>query len=106
MTPKRKAPEKRAMWSWKESLELLGFNVTLFSQPFRDRQTKGIPDMYVRHPRWQVRLWVEAKAGKNKATADQQIWGERELEAGGAWIVAYSLQDILDALREHGAPIR
>lgn len=93
------------MWNWKRSLEQLGFHVTLFSQPFRAMQTRGIPDMYIRHERWGLRLWVEAKAGRNKATADQQEWGRIERESGGAWIVAYTLDEIIDELRRMGAPI-
>jgi hypothetical protein len=93
------------MWRWKRALEQLGCDVTLFSQPFRARQTRGIPDMYVRHPAWRVRLWVECKAGRNLATPEQREWGRREVDAGGCWIVARELGEILDALRGLGAPI-
>lgn len=93
------------MWAWKRSLEVLGFDVTLFAQPFRARQTAGIPDMYLRHRRWKIRLWVEAKAGRNKPTPDQEAWLTTERAAGGAAIVAYSLDDILAELRRLGAPI-
>ena|SRR5690554_1438817 len=102
---RRGAPEKRLMWQAKRELEKLGCDVTLFSQPFRAHQTRGIPDMYVRHGRWRARLWVEWKAGRNDTTAHQAAWLEREREAGGHAIVARSLEDVLRALREAGAPI-
>src|SRR5690606_18781106 len=102
---RRGAPEKRLMWQAKRALEQLGCDVTLFSQPFRARQTRGIPDMYVRHPRWRVRLWVEWKAGRNDTTAHQAAWIAAERAAGGHAIVARSLEDVLRALRELGAPI-
>lgn len=102
---RRKAPEKLAVWRWKRELEKLGFHVTLTMQPQRAMMTPGIPDMYLRHPRWKIRMWVEAKAGKNTATRDQIAWAQTELEAGGLWILAYSLDDILAAARKAGAPI-
>src|SRR5690606_3241828 len=89
---RRGAPEKRLMWQAKRALEQLGCDVTLSSQPFRARQTRGIPDMYVRHPRWRVRLWVEWKAGRNDTTADQAAWIAAERAAGGNAIVARSLE--------------
>lgn len=105
MTTKRRAPEKRAMWSWKKNLEIMGFDVTLFSQPFRARQTRGIPDMYIRSHRFGVRLWIEAKAGRKKPTPEQAAWLEYERRSGGAAIVAYSLDDILAELHRLGVPI-
>lgn len=101
----RRAPEKRAVWRWKTALEQMGFHVTLTSQPHRALMTKGIPDMYLRHTRWGLRLWVEAKAGRRKATDSQRAWGEMERESGGHWIVAHSLDEILAKLVEMGAPI-
>ena len=105
MRVRRAAPEKRLMWRAKRELEKLGFDVTLFSQPFRALQTRGIPDMYIRHPRWKIRLWIEWKAGKNKTTPHQAAWIAAENAAGGHAIVARSLCDVLDALRQAGAPI-
>ena len=102
---RRGAPEKRLMWRAKRELEKLGCDVTLFAQPFRARQTRGIPDMYVRHGRWRIRLWVEWKAGRNDVTPHQAAWLAAEREAGGHAIIARSVDDVLRALREMGAPI-
>lgn len=102
---RRAAPEKKIMWAIKRNLERLGFDVTLFAQPFRARQTRGIPDMYIRHRRWKVRLWVEVKAGKNKPNPFQSQWLAVEGLSGGNAIVAHSTDDVLAELKRLGVPI-
>lgn len=105
MRVRRGAPEKRLQWEIRRALETLGFDVTSTSQPQRAMMTAGIPDLYVRHPGWQIRLWIEVKAGRNKPTPAQLAWHEAERAAGGVVVVAYSVEDVLRVLVEMGAPI-
>lgn len=102
---RRQAPEKKIMWAIKKNLERLGFDVTLFAQPFRARQTRGIPDMYVRHRRWKVRLWIEVKAGKNKPNPFQAQWLATEKLCDGQCMIARSTDDVLAELKRIGVPI-
>src|SRR5690606_35729707 len=67
--------------------------------------TAGIPDLYARHPRWKLRLWIEVKTPRGRVRPAQAAWIEAERAAGGHAIVARSVSDVLDALREAGAPI-
>lgn len=101
----RGAPEKRLQWEIRRALETLGFDVTSTSQPQRAMMTAGIPDLYARHPRWKLRLWIEVKTPRGRVRPAQAAWIEAERAAGGHAIVARSLGDVLDALRAAGAPI-
>jgi len=101
----RRSPEKRVQWQIIRALQALGCDVTSTSQPQRAMMTPGIPDLYIRHPRWGIRLWVEVKAGRNRATPAQRAWIDAELEAGGHAIVAYGVEDVLRELIRLGAPI-
>jgi len=105
MRHRRGAPEKRLQWEIRRALETLGFDVTSTSQPQRAMMTAGIPDLYARHPRWKLRLWIEVKTPRGRVRPAQAAWIEAERAAGGHAIVARSLGDVLDALRELGAPI-
>src|SRR5690606_34125804 len=101
----RAAPEKRLQQQIRRALEMLGFDVTSTSQPQRAMMTAGIPDLYARHQRWRIRLWIEVKTPKGRIRPAQAAWIEAERAAGGHAIVARSVGDVLDALRELGAPI-
>lgn len=101
----RAAPEKRLQHQIRRALETLGFDVTSTSQPQRAMMTAGIPDLYARHPRWKLRLWIEVKTPRGRVRPAQAAWIEAERAAGGHAIVARSLGDVLDALRAAGAPI-
>lgn len=88
------------------ALKMLGFGVTKTSQPQRARgMTRGIPDLYAVHERWQIRLWIEVKAGDNGPTPHQLAWHARERAAGGHVVVARSLGDILQELVRLGLPL-
>ena len=41
---------------------------------------------------------VETKTKSGRLSKDQQIWGERVITAGGVYIVAKSLDDVMSAL--------
>lgn len=101
----RAAPEKRLQWEIRRALETMGFDVTSTSQPQRAMMTAGIPDLYARHPRWRIRLWIEVKTPRGRVRPAQAAWIEAERAAGGHAIVARSVGDVLDALRAAGAPI-
>src|SRR5690606_21130381 len=103
---RRGAPEKRLQLEIRRALETLGFDVTSTSQPQRAMMTAGIPDLYARHPRWKLRLWIEVKTPKGRIRPAQAAWIEAERAAGGHAIVARSLADVIEALKEIGAPIR
>lgn len=105
MRTRRASPEKRLQHQIRRALETLGFDVTSTSQPQRAMMTAGIPDLYARHPRWKLRLWIEVKTPRGRIRPAQAAWIEAERAAGGHAIVARSLDDVLTALRELGAPI-
>lgn len=94
---RRKAPEKKIQWAIIRNLRMLGFHVTSFSQPFRARQTLGIPDLFVSHRRY-GQWWIEVKAPGNTLTIDQRQWAANATANGVKVMTAWSLQDVLDAL--------
>lgn len=102
-------PEARVQRSIVRALETMGFFVSKFDQGFRrdgsTRQTRGIPDLYAVHQGWELRLWIEVKAGSNRPTPHQEAWHQKVRAAGGTVVVAWSLEDVLEALQELGAPI-
>lgn len=108
---KRNDPEKRVQSAIKRNLKTLGFSVMDLSQPRRSMMPLGLPDLYVRHQGWQIRLWIEVKAPNRKKqkagglSFEQLTWIRDEREAGGNVCVAYSLDDVLEALKALGAPI-
>ena len=87
------------------ALRAMGFAVSDLSQPRASMQTPGIPDLYAHHPAWGVRLWVEVKTARGRVSPAQDRWHEAERAAGGTVVVARSAGDVVDALRDLGAPI-
>jgi len=102
---RRGAPEKRVQAAIRRALSVLGFQVYDLTQPRATKMPIGLPDLYARHRGWRIRLWIEVKAGRRQPTPAQAAWIADEREAGGHAIVARSVGDVLDALRELGAPI-
>lgn len=107
MSKKLKPPlEKHVERDIMRALETMGFDVSKTSQPRPSMVRIGIPDLYARHPRWGIRLWIEVKRpGIGRLSAAQRHWIEVEREAGGLAIVADSVADLLDHLRAMGAPV-
>jgi hypothetical protein len=87
-----------------ELLERLGFEIVKFDQPFRTKQTPGISDRYVRHPRYKWRGWIEYKHGYNRPTEDQEAFIAGEIAAGGVAFPAWCVEDVIAGLREYGYP--
>ena len=86
--------------------ETLGFAVSKTSQPQRPvGMTVGIPDLYMAHPRWRLRLWVECKGPGNTPTEAQRAWHDTEREAGGNVCVVTSVADLIENLKAMGAPL-
>ena len=102
---RRGAPEKRVQGAIRRALSVLGFQVHDLTQPRATMLPIGLPDLYARHTGWRVRLWIEVKAGRRQPTPAQAAWIADEIAAGGHAIVARSVDDVLRALREMGAPI-
>ena len=88
-----------------QNLRTLGFQVSKTSQPRPSMVTIGPPDLYVSHPRWGIRLWVELKVGKNQPTPAQLSWHRVEREAGGNVLVAWSWGEVQEELVRLGAPL-
>ena len=87
----------------------IGCNVTKLSQPQRAMMTAGIPDLYVRHSAWGLRVWVEVKTPKGKVSLAQRVWHDFEREAGGTVLVVRSALDAVEQiaeLRTQAAPRR
>ena len=101
----RAAPEKRLQWEIRRELQKLGCEVCDMTQPRATMLPLGLPDLYARHPRWKLRLWIEVKTPRGRVRPAQAAWIEAERAAGGHAIVARSVGDVLDALRDLGAPI-
>lgn len=87
-----------------KALRDLGFTVNDLTQPRRTMMPLGLPDLYVRHPRF-GRFWVEVKRPGEKPRPTQLAWHEDERACGGTVIVATSVADVLDGLRAAGVPI-
>lgn len=109
---KRPAPELRDTRLEKEieaefitNLSDLGFKVSKTSQPRPSMITRGVPDLYASHARWQIRLWIEVKAGDNGPSLHQLAWHKAEREAGGLVLVAWNWPEVTEELRRLGAPI-
>lgn len=102
---KRTQREKRLQASIAKNLRLLGFDVVQLSQPQRAICTPGTPDLYIRHRRWKVRIFVEVKTPKGKTSPFQDYWIGTELACGGNAIVARGIDDVLKELRRLGCPI-
>lgn len=87
-----------------KNLRTLGFGVTKTSQPRSSMITIGTPDLYVVHPRYRIRLWIEVKSRERLPSLAQQEWHRVEREAGGNVLVAWSWRMVWDELVRLGYP--
>lgn len=109
MPPKaaqRTAKEKQIQRDIINALRQLGFDVNDLTQPRRTMMPRGLPDLYVRHRHWGIRLFIEVKRPEGKTSPFQDYWIETELAAGGNAIVARNIDDILTELRRLGCKIQ
>lgn len=83
----------------------MGWHVSKFSQPRNTMQTPGIPDLYARHWRLKLRVWIEVKAPGNGPTLAQRQWHRDERECGGEVLIVRSVDELVEDLRALGAPI-
>lgn len=99
------AAEERSIVS---AARTLGFAVFSFAQGYRPdhstRQTKGIPDLYLVHPKRGLRLWWETKAPGRTRTDSQERFAGIVSEAGGE-VRWGDFEDFLDQLEEMGFPL-
>ena len=101
----RAAPEKRLQWEIRRELQKLGCEVCDLTQPRATMLPLGLPDLYVRHEGWRVRVWMEVKTDRGRLSPWQEAWLARERAAGGHAAVVRSVNDAINALRAAGAPI-
>ncbi len=101
----RRQDEKELHWRIYQALRELGCDVTSTAQPHQAHLSPGIPDLYVRHARWGVRVWLEVKTPEGQVSPAQRAWHEVEASAGGRVHVVRSLSEALRVLREAVAPI-
>ena len=81
-------------------LRTAGWDVTITSVDRRTRiQTRGLPDLYCRHPGKQERMWVECKAPGKEPSATQAVWIGVERRCGGRVLVVDSLDSLEEQLR-------
>ncbi len=103
---RRCRPEKEVQRDVVQALRNLGFEVCDLSQPRHTMLPLGLPDLYVRHPLWQLRVWIEVKAEDGKASLHQRLWHAAERGAGGNALVVTGVADLVGELKALGAPIR
>lgn len=72
--PLRRQPEKKIEAEIIAGMQTLGFAVTKTSQPRPSMMTRGVPDLYVQHPLWKIRLWIEVKTPTGKLSQHQVAW--------------------------------
>lgn len=93
-----------------QEMESLGFHVSTLDQGYRGdrstRQTPGIPDLYLMHPQWELALWVEVKGEKTPVQKSQEAWHAIAGASGVNVTIARSTGDVVEYLRELGAPIQ
>ena len=82
------------------ALTIVGFDVVKLSQPQRAMMTPGVPDLYIRHMAWQLKIWIEVKTKTGKLSLHQKVWHEVERAAGGIVLVARSAKDAVDQIAE------
>lgn len=98
--------EQQVQTEIKRALEFLGCHVTDTSQPRASMVTPGIPDLLVMNPDWGVSLWVEVKRPEGSTTDHQEQWHDIAEASGQRVIVARSVDEVVEALEDAGAPIR
>lgn len=68
---------------------------------------KGTPDILAApqpsHLAWPVFLWIEVKKPKEKPTPEQLEFRDRMEAKGHCWLLAQSLDDVLNWLKERKA---
>jgi hypothetical protein len=85
----------------------LGFHVSTTSQLRASRQTIGMPDRWIMHPRWRLYAWLEYKRPQGGIVSqDQTAWHAIATAAGVPCFVVANATDLVLALRALGAPIQ
>lgn len=71
------------------------------------QRTKGIPDLYIRHPKIGVpSAWIELKRDEKGTVSDEQRdWIRSEIICGGHAYVACSLDEVAAISTKLGIPI-
>lgn len=88
-------------------LRALGFHVSTTSQLRASRQTVGLPDRWIMHPRWRLYAWIEYKRPyRGRVSDDQRVWHGVAVAAGVPIFVVANASDLVAALRQLGAPIQ
>lgn len=104
--PKSRGPvEKDVQLEIKRMATQMGFHVTDTSQPHVAKVTPGVPDLYLMHPEWELALWVEVKGPDTPVRESQEAWHAIAGASGVNVTIARSCGDLVDHLRELGAPI-
>jgi len=100
----RQSPEKRVQRSIVLAAEALGFVVSSFSQARASKQTAGIPDLFLTHPKHRFTCWIEVKAPGRKPTLEQKVWHQTAREAGNHVFVCDSVESFVTEIRKEGFP--
>lgn len=88
------------------ALEHLGFFVSKTSQPQKPvGMTRGLPDLYAAHEGEQFDCFVEVKSGRNEPSVYQQAWHKEVRAAGQTVLVCWSVDDLIDGLKDAGFPV-
>lgn len=93
--------ETDIQYGCKHLLEALGASVYALSQGRATRQSAGLPDLYVLHPRLGG-LWVECKRTGGVQSAAQEKFEDRCVQAGVPYVVARSVAELQGYLRLRG----
>jgi hypothetical protein len=75
------------------------------SQPRRSMMPRGLPDLYIRHPRWQIHFWLEVKTAAGRVSPNQLEWHRTEAASGGKVYVVRNVREAMLALQAEGAPV-
>lgn len=106
-----KTSEKTVQGIIVDNLRTLGFFVSTTSQAKQSHVTRGTPDVYCAHAKWEIQLWIEVKAPHRRTqlnggvTDDQLLWHLKAKSAGVDVIVAYGWLDVANELRKRNIPI-
>ena len=82
-------------------LEALGAAVYRLSQGRATRQSAGLADLYVLHPKLGG-VWLEIKAPSGKPSSAQMVFGDRCRRAGVTYLVVSSLEAIRHLCEDAG----
>ena len=88
-----------------KALDQMGWFVVRLQQPRATKQTEGTPDLYAMHPVWQLAVWIELKRSDSTLSLHQRFWHAMARESGVPVLVVRSTHDLVEGLRQLGAPI-